>query len=79
MRRLDHVVLQIRAKAVLRPENRGERQPAIFGEDVRAVAEAAVHRGGIADEADPAAIHVPPLDGEQALDAGGDDGAAGRG
>jgi hypothetical protein len=56
MRRLDHVVLDVRSEAVLWPENR--RQPHVVGrrQPIDDVQEAAVERGVVADDADAKAM-----------------------
>jgi len=53
VRLLDHVVLQIRAEAVLRPEDGGERDAVGRAHLVHDVREGVVHGRGIGDHADP--------------------------
>src|SRR5439155_20470309 len=55
VRRLDHVVLLVAAKAVLRPERRREPHVATCRERVDRVRQVARHRRGMRDEPDPPA------------------------
>jgi hypothetical protein len=73
VRRLDHVLLQIRVEAVLRPEQRRQRPVARAEQPVGRVHEARVDRRGIADERDPAAVDERAIGTiEQALETGAD-------
>ena len=58
VRRLDHVVLQVRAEAVLRTEDRGERPVRRGGEPIDDMAEVTVDRGGIGEHADAQAVQA---------------------
>ena len=76
VRGLDHVVLQVRAEAMLRPEERRQRDVRIRMQPIGGVRQAAVDRGRVADQTDAAAGNQTSIDGEQAIDAGCDDLAA---
>ncbi len=52
VRRLDHVVLEIGAEAVLRPEDRGEFEGRRFGELIDHMAEGVVDGRGVGQDAD---------------------------
>ena len=63
VRRLDHVVLQVRAEPVLRAEQRGQRHPRRAEDEIGGVRERRVHRGRVADE--PGAKPFEPARGQQ--------------
>ena len=67
VRRLDHVVLEVGAEAVLRAEDRGERAVRRGGEPIDDVPELVVDRGGIGEHADAQAVEARR--GEQAFGA----------
>jgi hypothetical protein len=56
VRRLDHVVLDVRPEAVLRAEDGAERQPFAAGQPIDDVGEAAIELRVIADHADAQAV-----------------------
>ena len=58
VRRLDHVVLQVGAEAVLRPENGGQRPVGRCGQAIDNVLEIAVDRGVIGEHADAQALQA---------------------
>ena len=62
VRRLDHVVLQVRPEPVLRPEERGQRDVRVVVQPVGGVREAAVDRCRVADEPDAAAGNQAAID-----------------
>ena len=66
--RLDHVVLHVRSKAMLRTEEGGDGDVSVLDETIGRVPEGAVDRRRIADDADPAAGDEPAICLEQPID-----------
>ena len=58
VRRLDHVVLEVRAESVLRPEDGGQRPVGRCGQAIDNVLEIAVDRGVIGEHADAQALQA---------------------
>ena len=56
--RLDHVVLQVRAIAVLRPEDRGELEAIGAAQSIGHVAEVMVDGGRVGEDADAKAVEA---------------------
>ena len=73
VRRLDHVVLEIRPEAMLRPEERRERHVGVVVQPVGAVGQPRIHRRRIAHESDAPARNQPAVDAQQTLDSWRDD------
>jgi len=65
VRRLDHVVLEVGAKAVLRAEDRAELETGRRGEAIDDMREIAVDRGRVGEDADLEPIEA--LRGEQSF------------
>ena len=72
VRRLDHVVLQVRAEPVLRSEERRQRDLGILKEPIRGVLELRVDRGWVAHEADALARDEPAIERQESIDPGCD-------
>ena len=68
VRRLDHVVLEVGAEAVLRPEERRDFHVRVIAEAIRRVSQAAVDRRRVADDADAAAGDEGVVGLKQAID-----------
>jgi len=75
VRRLDHVVLDVGSKPVLRAEQRHESYALDIPQPIGGVLEARIYRGGIRDQPDPLAGDEPEVLLEESVDAEGDETA----
>ena len=79
VRRFDHVVLEVRAEAVLRPEQRRQRHLRVVPETICGVPELRVDRRRIAHETDAASRHQGAFGVEELVYAKRDDSRSGAG